>query len=88
MSIVESRFSISADRTPPIVAVDANLALTPNGFGFNIFGQPGQLVAVDRSTDLINWQPVATNLLSNPSFLFVDPVAPADTSRFYRLRLP
>jgi hypothetical protein len=59
-----------------------------NQFGFNITWASGQIVVVEASTDLINWQPVQTNTLTSGSVYFSDPQWTNYPGRFYRLRLP
>jgi hypothetical protein len=58
-------------------------------FGFALSGPSGQLVAVDASTDLLNWLPLWTNTLTFPAALtFSDPQSGVHPVRFYRARLP
>jgi uncharacterized delta-60 repeat protein len=89
-SITESLLTISADRTQPVIFVSTNAsaALAQDSFRFSIIGQSGQLVAVDRSSDLMNWHAISTNLLSNIPLLFTDSLPSGETASFYRLRLP
>jgi uncharacterized delta-60 repeat protein len=65
---------------------DGNLGFNSEGFGFNFAAPASSTVVIERSTDLQNWTPTATNMvLSSPS-RFVDP-GPVSPNHFYRLRL-
>ena len=57
-------------------------------FGFAISGQPGQVVVLEASTDLVNWQPLQTNVLPGAESWFDDPEWTNYPTRFYRLRSP
>ena len=57
-------------------------------FGFNINWTSNQVVVVEASTNLINWQPVQTNTLTTGSAYFSDPQWTNYPGRFYRLRSP
>ena len=48
----------------------------------------GEIVVVEASTNLLDWQPVATNTLTTGSAYFSDPKWTNFHGRFYRLRSP
>ncbi len=43
-----------------------------------------QWFRIERSTDLVNWVPIATNIVAEGALHFVDPDAESSTARFYR----
>ena len=57
-----------------------------NTFGFTVSGVSGQTVVVETSTNLINWSPVWTNILSGVSTNFTDAQWANYPARFYRAR--
>jgi hypothetical protein len=59
-----------------------------NQFGFNLNWACGQTVVVEASTNLVNWQPVQTNILTTGSAYFSDPQWTNFPGRFYRVRSP
>jgi len=68
---------------PPIFRNSAII----NGQFFSVLsGPPGQLVVVEASTDLLNWQPIWTNTFAG-SLNFIDPLSGV-SKRFYRTHLP
>jgi uncharacterized delta-60 repeat protein len=74
--------------TPPeIITDDGQFGFGPYGFGFTVSGTPGQVLAVDGSTNLRNWLPLQTNTLSGAQFYFRDPNAAAKPRQFYRARI-
>jgi hypothetical protein len=56
-----------------------------SGFGFTINGTNNQIVVVEASTNLTNWQPIQTNTLTGTSFNFSDPQWTNYPGRYYRL---
>ncbi len=42
-------------------------------FNFNLAGEPGRTVAVEGSTNLVNWAPIATSTLGSAPLPFTDP---------------
>ncbi len=71
----------------PPPQIKANSAgLKPGGFGFTLTGLVNQLVVVEASTNLVNWQPIWTNTLSGPAVDFVAPQWTNHPRRFYRAR--
>lgn len=81
------------DRLPtakwlPQMQSGTSLGVQTNQFGFNLNWASGQTVVVEASTNLINWQPVQTNLLSTSSAYFGNPQWTNCPGRFYRLRSP
>jgi hypothetical protein len=59
-----------------------------NQFGFNINWASGQTVVVEASTNLVDWQPVQTNMLTTGSSYYSDPQWTNYPGRYYRLRSP
>ncbi len=72
-----------------ITPTGTSFALTGGKFGFALYGLGGKTVVVDASTDLLNWSPIWTNVLTFPVPLdFGDTNTPAHSIRFYRARTP
>jgi hypothetical protein len=61
-----------------------NLSVISNQAGFDITGQSNQVVTVEVSSDLMNWSPLATNILNGRPFSFSDPAPATLPRRFYR----
>lgn len=57
----------------------------PDGFGFSIAGIFNQIIVVEASTNLANWQPIWTNILSGASANFTDAQWMNYPNRFYRV---
>ncbi|MBI3415014.1 MAG: Ig-like domain-containing protein [Verrucomicrobia bacterium] len=58
---------------------------TNHSFSFLAAGRvAGKATVIEASTNLVTWQPIATNLTSTNSFLFTDPQATNFSRRFYR----
>ena len=58
---------------------------TNQGFEFRTSGHvAGKATLIEASTNLISWQPIATNTPGTNSFLFLDPKATNYQRRFYR----
>jgi hypothetical protein len=57
---------------------------------FDITGTPNIPIAIESSTDVTAtaWSPVATNVLENGLFHFLDPDWAHHQDRFYRIRWP
>ena len=64
----------------------ASAGVKPGGFGFALTGVVNQTIVVEASTNLVNWQPLGTNTLSDASADFVDPEWFNQPHRFYRAR--
>ena len=59
---------------------------TTNGIQLNVQGEIGGNYIIEISSDLEQWDPLAS-LLNNPqNWQFTDPTAPGVSQRFYRLR--
>jgi uncharacterized delta-60 repeat protein len=86
-SIVETLLSIPAQSPPCIVLDDGHFGFGTNGFGFDVSATAGQVVAVDCSSNLVNWLPFETNIIGNGPFYFSDPAAKAEPPQFYRARI-
>ena len=73
---------------PQLQTYGGSIGVKTNQFSFNISWANGQNVVVEASTDLLNWQPLATNTLTADSANFCDPDWASYPGRFYRLRSP
>ncbi|HEY1786503.1 MAG TPA: leucine-rich repeat domain-containing protein [Verrucomicrobiae bacterium] len=62
----------------------SNIGLSNGNFGFTITGGTNQVVTIQASTNLVNWQPIWTNTLTSTSSNFVDPQWKSYPHRFYR----
>jgi len=50
-----------------------------------IEGLPGQgTIIVERSADLIEWQPIRTNTITGDTFELVEPIDPGGPPQFFR----
>jgi len=63
-------------------------AVDTNGFSFQVSGEAGQVVVVERSSGLNSWLPLATNVLSDGAWHFTDSEAVPGSSAFYRVVTP
>jgi hypothetical protein len=86
-SIVETLLATPGQGGPRIILNDGRFGFGTNGFGFDLSGVAGQAVAVDCSSNLLNWLPLQTNTLGSGPFYFSDPAAKAEPRRFYRARI-
>ena len=74
------------------VFVETNATLSgasrgPGGdFQFTINGIAGQTYAIEASSNLTSWLPLATNVAPSDSFPFSDPASTNLPKRFYRVR--
>ena len=69
--------------TPQIVG---SAKMQSDGFDFTIIGTNGMPFVVEASTNLVDWQPVWTNILSGASTAFTDSQRTNYPVRFYRAR--
>jgi len=65
---------------PQVARTDSN-----GNFVFQIYGLNGELAVVEASSDLIHWQPVATNTVTSGLISFSDPTIGTLTNRYYRV---
>jgi hypothetical protein len=56
-------------------------------FGFNLSGPAGQVVVIEASTNLLNWQPIWINNFDG-DLNFTDPRSITQSRRFYRAYVP
>jgi PKD repeat protein len=63
---------------------EPSLQLTPSGLLFTVRGEPGKSVRIDRSTDLVNWEAVATVPIPASGQQLIDPAATSEPFLFYR----
>jgi uncharacterized delta-60 repeat protein len=71
---------------PPSIPTAGNgLGFQAGAFGFNVAGIGGQTAVIQASTNLVNWIPLATNILGNGPLHFSDPASTNFTKRFYRV---
>jgi hypothetical protein len=72
---------------PPAVSpVGAGFASPSNWFVFKLIGLSGQTAVVEASTNLVNWQPLYTNVFGPSPVPLVDRDSTNYPSRFYRAR--
>jgi len=57
-----------------------------NQFNFGVAGIAGESLVVETSTNLIDWTPVATNVMADNNLIFTDTPLPASGNHFYRAR--
>jgi hypothetical protein len=66
---------------PPILAT---APIDSSRFRITINGLVGQTIILQRSPDLISWQPIATNVLSTSAWLYTNRPVPGVSAQFYR----
>ena len=72
--------------SPPVILVnDGTFGIRSNQFSFNVRAVPGQTVVIEGSTNLMDWLPLATNLVRDSVFGFSD--LTSYPARFYRARV-
>jgi len=76
-------------QTPPVIlTTDGGFGFRTNGFGFNVSALAGQVVVIEASTNLVNWTPLQTNLVTSLGIImFNDANSHLFQRRFYRARL-
>ena len=81
--------SVAQVLAPPVILVnDPGFGVHSNQFDFNVSAVPGQVVVIEASTDLANWVPVQTNLVTSLALvMFADSQTGLLPQRFYRVRL-
>jgi PKD repeat protein len=67
---------------------EAAMAVNTQGMQFTVHGEPGKTVRIDRSSDLLVWEPVATVPLPASGQTLIDPAAVGEQQLFYRLVKP
>jgi uncharacterized delta-60 repeat protein len=72
---------------PEILANEGNFGFHNNKFGFKVAALAGQTLAVQVSTNLLNWTPLGTVTLGSVPLYFSDSGATNFSVRFYRTRL-
>jgi hypothetical protein len=72
----------------PVILANTNLGVRSGKFGFDMSASVGQSIAVEASTNLVTWLPLATNTMTNTVLYWSDAFFSAHPSRFYRLRSP
>jgi uncharacterized delta-60 repeat protein len=79
---VESFLQVT-NRAPTVINPSADSGGGSNQFVFDFSGQAGQVVVIEASTNLLDWLPLATNVLGNDLEHFSEPMTLP--SRFYRV---
>ena len=62
--------------------------ITNGQFSFTFGGEPGRTVIIQASSDMKNWSPIATNVLTSSLMTFSDPQSSGLGRRYYRLFEP
>jgi hypothetical protein len=70
--------------TPQLGGVSADVQ--SGNFNFIVSGVTNQTIVIEASTNLVNWQPVWTNILSSTNATFTDPQWKNYPARYYRAR--
>jgi hypothetical protein len=71
---------------PLILTSTPSFGVPSNQFGFTVSWATNLSVIIQASSDLANWSPVTTNVLSGGTFYFSDPQWTNYPRRFYRVR--
>jgi hypothetical protein len=65
--------------------LDTTTWTTDSGFGFRLDGLAPGTYVIQASSNLVDWAPIATNMVSsNNAAFFVDPASDTLSRRFYR----
>ena len=83
---VASAPSVLTVDAPPVLLEIVSSSMTTNGFQLTLNADPGFRYALDTSTDLSGWQPLATLSLDAGLENFTDFDSTNFWNRFYRLR--
>lgn len=87
-ALLNGLFFSAAPATQGVTTGQMQTLLAPRvasgGFQLALSGIAGQTFVVQASTNLVNWTPISTNVLTSTQLNWVDPAASAFTSRFYR----
>jgi subtilisin-like proprotein convertase family protein len=67
-----------------VIPVLVNPRMTNNAFQADVLGTTGVTVVIERSTNLLTWLPITTNVLTASQITFTDPQAALFPTRFYR----
>lgn len=78
--------TLSVQPSPPRIQTDSGFGLAGGQFSFNVIGDSGMTGVVESSTNLVNWEPVGTNVLVNGHCSFSIPQSGQERRRFYRVR--
>jgi hypothetical protein len=71
---------------PPQIGGGSSVGIQSSEFGFNLTGGTNQTIIIEASTNLIYWQPVWTNTLTNTNITFTDSQWTNYSQRYYRAR--
>ncbi len=71
----------------PMVSVDLK-TFSQDTFSVNVLCPTNQQVIIQMSTNLVDWQNIATNLPASSFFRLLEPAGKTDQMRFYRALVP
>jgi hypothetical protein len=89
--VVSNAFGSTTSAVAQLVLQDACVDIQMYA-GVNIAGQAGSRYVLKASTDLNNtdfstWTPLATNVMGNSNWFYLDVDSPFSPKRFYRVKL-
>lgn len=67
--------------------VSTETGMVTGGFKLKMSGPTGSNVVIEATSDMKNWTPICTNLISNGSITYTDAVAKTLPSRYYRAKI-
>jgi hypothetical protein len=70
-----------------LVASEAGMGMTANGFTFGLSGPSGSTFVIEASTDLQNWTPISTNTAPTGKVSCTDTAATNLPFRYYRAKI-
>ena len=79
--------SVPLGVTTPLAAVPSASKMSSNGFNVQFSGPTGSNLVIEASSDMINWSPVYTNILTGGSLSYIDAAAKSVSRRYYRAKL-
>jgi hypothetical protein len=67
--------------------VSTETGMVTSGFKLKMSGPTGSNLVIEATSDMKNWTPICTNLISNGSITYTDAVAKTLPSRYYRAKI-
>jgi uncharacterized delta-60 repeat protein len=88
LSLIADVAQVSPLTPPVILSSDPSFGFQTNQFRFTVRALPGQATVLEASTNLVDWVPLQTNLLTSAAqFIFADSHSGVYPRRFYRARI-
>jgi hypothetical protein len=72
---------LAPGRLPPLLLA---ARIETNRFAFILAGSAGQTIAIERSSNLVQWVPILTNTMTGTTLQIADPSGLGLGQRYYR----